>query len=278
MFRLTGFLFISLLVLVFGCTKESDEVAPTIKTTPASSISSISAVAGGVVTISPGIVIAEQGVCYNTSIVPTGVMKRIVSTAKENTFTVTLADLTAKTTYYVRAYAISNSGTVYYGDPISFTTTEASVADVFTDAQYFFSSGNILYAGADTYSYTTGCNLQCKSGKGGFKIESVSTLVSKEDVGKGMKFCFAVNAPQVEIGKEYSFAVPLYGEATAEFFGIFANPTISDDHKYVWYDDHSTVVFTTFTPNQIKGKINGRFARLVAAVRSRAEVSFEFKK
>lgn len=278
MFRFKVSFAFLLAMLLIGCAKEDDKVALTVKTAPVSSISGTSAIAGGMVENSTGIVITEKGICYSTTSSLTGAIKKIVSTTKDENFTVTLTDLAAKTTYYVRAYAVSSTGTVFYGDPVSFSTTEASVAGLFPDAQYSYTSGSILFAGADAYSYTTGCNLYTKAGKYGFKLEVFRSLIVKDATSQGLKLSFAINASQVELGKEYTFGVPLYGEATSDFYGNFANPTKLDDRNYVWYDDQSTVAFSIFTPNQIKGKITGRVARFSTGIRSRAEVSFDFTK
>ena len=278
MFRLTGILFVFLLVLVFGCAKENEEVAPTIKTITASSISSVSAVAGGVVVNSSGIVIAEQGICYSTNLLPTVTDKKIASTDKTNSFSVKLIGLTPKITYYARAYAVSSTGDLFYGQQVSFTTTEASAAGEFADVQYSYSTGAILYTGVHTYSYTSGCNLYLKSIGGEFKIESFSTLRVYGGTSKGQSFTFKVKAVQIEIGKEYLLNVASSGETANDNWANFANPTEQDSYFYMWDNDMSKVVFTIFSPNQIKGKVTGRFVRHSTGTISSAEISFDFKK
>jgi uncharacterized protein (TIGR02145 family) len=87
-----------------------------------SSITESSAISGGSISNDGGTLITQRGVCYNTSPSPTTANTTIISGSGPGTFTSNLANLTASTTYYVRAYAINSAGTAY-GNEESFTTT-----------------------------------------------------------------------------------------------------------------------------------------------------------
>jgi len=60
-----------------------------------------------------GSIISETGLCYATSHDPTTASNKIPSNVNTGTFTKTLSGLSENTKYYVRAYAVTNSGTLY---------------------------------------------------------------------------------------------------------------------------------------------------------------------
>jgi uncharacterized protein (TIGR02145 family) len=91
-----------------------------------SSITESSAVSGGSISNDGGTLITQRGICYSTSPSPTTANTTIISGSGTGTFTSNLADLTASTTYYVRAYATNSAGTAY-GNEVSFTTTTGSI-------------------------------------------------------------------------------------------------------------------------------------------------------
>jgi hypothetical protein len=249
-----------------------------VTTLPVNNLTSVSAIGGGILSFAADNIITEQGVCYGTTSMPTVANKKIASTDKTNSFSVKLIDLTPKTTYYARAYALSSTGAIFYGQQISFTTSEASAAGEFTDVQYSYTTGTILYNGVHAYSYTSGCNLYLKSIGGEFKIESFGTLRVYGGTSKGQSFRFTVKASQIEIGKEYSLNVTSSGETANDNWANFANPTEQDSYFYLWNNDMSKVIFSVFTPKQIKGKIKGKFVRPITGMVSDAEVSFDFTK
>jgi hypothetical protein len=93
----------------------------TIVTTAASSIATTTASSGGTISTSGGATITARGVCWNTSTSPTTANSKTSDGTGTGTYTSSITGLTAGTTYYVRAYATSSSGTSY-GNEISFTT------------------------------------------------------------------------------------------------------------------------------------------------------------
>ncbi len=90
-----------------------------LTTTEITSVTSVSAVAGGNITNAGGGTISERGICWGTSPSPT--VKKTASGTGSGIFTVTLTGLTDGTTYYYRAYATNESGTTY-GQELHFIT------------------------------------------------------------------------------------------------------------------------------------------------------------
>ncbi len=94
------------------------------QTTDASSISYNSATSGGSVTSNEGYVITAKGVVWSTTQNPTIVLATKTSESNPTIlgdFTSNITGLNPGTTYYVRSYATSSSGTGY-GAQISFNT------------------------------------------------------------------------------------------------------------------------------------------------------------
>jgi hypothetical protein len=100
-------------------------VPPTIKTSVITNISYTSVTVRGNVIDEGSMPVVERGVVYSTSPIPTTSNNKVKSGSGTGSFTCNLTNLKDGTTYYVRAYAISdniNEGGTAYGDEVSFTT------------------------------------------------------------------------------------------------------------------------------------------------------------
>ena len=96
----------------------------TISTFPIGNITSTSATSGGNITNNGGTPVTQRGVVWSTSQNPTTANNSTSDGSGTGDFTSNLINLTANTTYYVRAYA-TNSGGTAYGNELSFTTNTA---------------------------------------------------------------------------------------------------------------------------------------------------------
>jgi uncharacterized protein (TIGR02145 family) len=93
-----------------------------LSTSPVTNINSTSAVSGGNITNDGGTPVTQRGVVWSTSPSPTTANNSTTNGSGTGSFTSNLTNLTANTTYYVRAYATNSAGTAY-GNELSFTTT-----------------------------------------------------------------------------------------------------------------------------------------------------------
>ena len=84
-----------------------------VTTTPISSITSSTATCGGNVVIYGGTTVLARGVCWSTAQNPTIANSKTTDGAGTGTFTSSITGCLPGTTYYVRAYASTNFGTVY---------------------------------------------------------------------------------------------------------------------------------------------------------------------
>lgn len=96
-------------------------VLPTVETHNVTEITRYSAICGGNVTDNGGLDVTARGICWSTSQNPTLADNFKSGGAGTGSFSCTMTNLTAMTTYYVRAYATNSLGTEY-GAQMSFTT------------------------------------------------------------------------------------------------------------------------------------------------------------
>ncbi|MBK8786551.1 MAG: hypothetical protein IPN43_08660 [Chitinophagaceae bacterium] len=95
---------------------------PTVTTTPISAITSTFANSGGTVSSDGGAAVTVRGICWSTTANPTiALSTKTTDGAGIGTFITSITDLTASTTYHVRAYATNSVGTAY-GNDINFLT------------------------------------------------------------------------------------------------------------------------------------------------------------
>lgn len=94
--------------------------AQSVTTTAATSITSSSATTGGNIISASGD-ISSRGVCWATTANPTIANHRTNNGSGSGSFTSLLSGLSPGTTYYVRAYAVIENGTLY-GNQVSFRT------------------------------------------------------------------------------------------------------------------------------------------------------------
>jgi len=91
----------------------------------------------------------ERGFVYGTTQNPTLTNTRIIVDAGNGTFSTPISSLNASTTYYVRAYAITNNGTVY-GNQVSFITPTLSVPNVVTNDATLITKTSAVLGGSAT--------------------------------------------------------------------------------------------------------------------------------
>ncbi len=86
---------------------------PSVTTADVTSITSTTAICGGVVTADGGFSITARGICYSTTPDPTVSGPHTNDGVGLGSYVSQMASLTSHTTYYVRAYATNSVGTVY---------------------------------------------------------------------------------------------------------------------------------------------------------------------
>ena len=115
-------------------TFTTSKVAPVVTTQDVTNVSANKATGNGTITVLGSPAPISHGVCWNTTGNPTVADAKVDSGAVSSTgaFTAAITGLTANTTYYVRAYAISVTDTVY-GGTVSFSTTATGISTAETE-------------------------------------------------------------------------------------------------------------------------------------------------
>ncbi len=123
----TTMIVLSLLLLATNCTNDDDDITeiniPVVETNEVTEVTKTTATSGGVITSDGGASIIVRGVCWSTTTPPTVTDNKTQDGSEVGSFTSSITDLTAETTYYIRAYATNSNGTGY-GSVHSFTTLE----------------------------------------------------------------------------------------------------------------------------------------------------------
>ena len=204
---------------------------PTITTANPTNVEYTSATVGGNVTSDGGAIVTERGVVYSTSQNPTTLNNKVTSGNGTGSFTCSLNNLQAGTTYYVRAYAKNKKGTTY-GVQKSFTTKSYALPTVTTSAATNITytsatiDGNVTADGGATITergvvYSTSQNPTTSNSKvvGGSGLGSFSCSLSNLQDGTtyyvrafarnskgtayGNQIVFATNKKPIENGHEY---------------------------------------------------------------------------
>lgn len=97
-----------------------------VTTVSITNITANSATSGGNISTDGGSVITSRGVCWGTLNNPTITGSKTTDGSGIGTFTSTISNLSANTTYYVRAYATNSVGT-YYGNEVTLKTPLAPI-------------------------------------------------------------------------------------------------------------------------------------------------------
>jgi uncharacterized protein (TIGR02145 family) len=106
-----------------SCKKKEPLTAPILSTVPVTNTAATLASSGGNITSDGGATVTERGVCWSSITGPTTVLStKTTDGTGTGTFTSSITELTARTVYYVKAYATNSVGT-NYGNEITFTTS-----------------------------------------------------------------------------------------------------------------------------------------------------------
>ena len=115
-------------------------------TNSVSNITATTASCGGNVTSTGGTSVTARGVCWSTSQNPAVSGSHTTDGSGSGSFTISITGLSANTTYYVRAYATNNVGTVY-GEQKTFTTVAVTQPTVTTSSVSDISTTSVMCGG-----------------------------------------------------------------------------------------------------------------------------------
>jgi uncharacterized protein (TIGR02145 family) len=134
-FKISGLAFSVAIMAMLACCKKNDSEIPALSTLPVSVLSATAAETGGIVTSGGGGEVTSRGVVWSTSSTPSLYDSKTTDGTGTGEFSSSITGLTSNITYYVRAYAMSSTGTSY-GDVLSFTTPGISGIHFNPDLNY----------------------------------------------------------------------------------------------------------------------------------------------
>ncbi len=188
-----------------------------LTTNAVSGITQVSAVCGGSIQAGGGIYVSSRGVCWNLTGSPTLADPHTSDGTGTGSFSSSLTGLTGNTVYYVRSYAVNESG-VSYGDAKTFTTSPVMATLSTTPVTYITTNsvqtgGNITSAGGSTVTDRGVCwstspnptlaNSKTTSGSGtGVFVVTVTNLTPNTTY---YLRSYATNAVGTSYGNELTF-------------------------------------------------------------------------
>ncbi|MCL2041918.1 MAG: Ig-like domain-containing protein [Bacteroidales bacterium] len=182
--------------------KTSDNSVPVLSTQQATYISTTSATLGGNISNAGTPAYTERGVCYSTSQNPTtSNNKTVVSGSGTGSYTTDVFNLSANTTYYVRAYAINSVGTAY-GDQVSFKTENVSATN------YILDDGSAETGWRINPGYEVSLGNEFAVGESGELISIDVYGQSADDAGSKTVIIDIYNAYGTRVGSSSSFTLP----------------------------------------------------------------------
>ena len=195
---------------------------PTVQTDSVINVLGVSATAIGTVTDGGGTTLVFGGICWGTQHNPSLSDNYLSSGIGVNSYTSQLTGLSPNTTYYVRAFATNNAGTVY-GAELTFTTlitlpsvtTEKVIAINGTAAT---SGGDVTSDGGDSVSARGVC----------WSISSNPTISSAHTVDGSGTGAFASSITGLVPGQTYyvrSYATNTLGTAYGDEI-TYTSPTV----------------------------------------------------
>ncbi len=239
---------------------------PELTTSSISNITESSAMCGGNVTSDGGADVINRGICWNTAPNPTTGDSKTSDGTGTGSYTSSLSDLDAGTTYHVRAYAINAAGTSY-GNEVSFNTldlptvTTSSVSIIMENSAG--SGGNVVDDGGspvtargvcwstDPNPTTTNTRTSDGNGTGSY----TSTLTGLSPQTQYFMRAYATNQVGTAYGGELSFTTDKpditgqtgtlsdYDGNTYGWIGIGKQAWMSENLKTTHYSDGTSIPY-----------------------------------
>jgi uncharacterized protein (TIGR02145 family) len=129
--------------LVCGCKKTEPAKVAVLTTTTVTNITATTATGGGSISSDGGADITVRGVCWSSLANPTTSDSKTSDGEGIGQFESSISDLSAGTTYHIRAYATNSVGTAY-GEDLTFATLGQAPAATTTAATNITSTGATL--------------------------------------------------------------------------------------------------------------------------------------
>jgi len=196
-----------------------------LTTAPITSVSASTALGGGNISSDGGAMVTARGVCWSKSLNPTILDTKTLDGTGHGSFTSTLTNLTAGTSYHVRAYATNSVGTSY-GNDILFVTpslaTVSTISAVAASATTALGKGDVTFDGGSAvlekglcWSVAANPTIADSKTASGSGTGTFSDLISGLSMGSTYHVrAYATNAVGSSYGSDIVFTTPSLATVT----------------------------------------------------------------
>lgn len=230
---------VALAALTTACKKDEKSSVAIITTTTPANITAASAQTGGDITNTGGSAISQSGVCWAFQNNPS-VADSVIDGSQTaiGTFTISMSNLNANTTYYVRAFAINGIGTAYgivdsfltaAGVPTVTTTAISNNADLTAQSGGSISNTGGAVIIAKGVCWSTSVNPTVSNSKTVDSTGAGSFTDTLSNLTLGVTYyvrAYATNSYGTGYGNQISFTVSSSGTVTDFDGNVYATITI----------------------------------------------------
>jgi uncharacterized protein (TIGR02145 family) len=230
---------VALIALITACKKDEKLSVAIITTTTPSNITANSIQTGGDITNAGGSPISQSGICWafqnNPSVADSVIDGNQTGTG---TFTISMSNLNANTTYYVRAFAINGIGTAYgavdsfltaAGVPTVITTAISNNADLMAQSGGSISNTGGAAITAKGVCWSTSANPTISNSKTVDSVGTTSFTDTLTNLTLGVTYyvrAYATSSYGTGYGNQVSFTVSATGTVSDIDGNVYATVTI----------------------------------------------------
>jgi hypothetical protein len=234
-------IYVILLCLPIGSCRKEKQSLPTILTNPVELVTPTSAESGGSIFSDGGSIIIDKGVCWNLDQNPTIDNAHISKGEGNGRFKCNITGLLSDTKYYLRSYAVNNTG-ISYGEEINFNTDSFRIG-------LFYEGGKIFYIDSSGVHGLIAALSDYQSSVPWYVNSFIETLAMGNDIGEGkLNTARIVNVLGVGMYAAYvcyslslngyhDWYLPSFGELSLMYF--YRDTIGGFENEYYWSSTQS---------------------------------------
>ena len=225
-------------------------VAPTVTTTAATTVKSVSATLAGDVTADGGDANIERGIVWATTVNPTTANTKVQMGTGTGTFSNVVTGLPPATTIHFRAYAI-NSGGTSYGSDLTFTTGAALSTSSISQTNVSCNGGTngtasvVVTGGSTNYTYSWSPSGGTNATASGLGVGNYTVTITDSELTQITRI-FNITQPLILNGTPSTTAVSCFGGSNGTATVVASGGT--SGYTYLWSNGATTATATGLLP------------------------------